>query len=196
MQQGDNELFFQEMADVKPLTKGTVHAKLSSKKAATPGQEERRRAAAEELIDPNPLSMELRKRVQPHDFLFWKEPGVQEGVWKKLRLGKYKMEARIDLHLMTVKEARQELHNFLKDCRENDIRTALVCHGRGEQGEQKATIKSYTRQWLEEHDTVLAFHTAQRHHGGTTAVYTMIRKSEEKRAENREEHAKRSARPR
>ena len=115
----------------------------------TPGQELRKQAAAEELVDPNPLSMELRKRVQPHDFLFWKEPGVQEGVWKKLRLGKYTMEARLDLHLMTVKEARQALHEFLNDCRENDIRTILICHGRGEQSQQKATMKSYTRQWLE-----------------------------------------------
>ena len=193
MQQGDNDLFFQEMADVKPLSKETVHANLSSKKEVTPGQEERRRAAAEELTDPNPLSMELRKRVQPHDFLFWKESGVQEGVWKKLRLGKYKMEARLDLHLMTVKDARQELNRFLKDCRTNGIRTALICHGRGEHGEQKATMKSYTRQWLEEHDTVLAFHTAQRHHGGTSAVYTMIRKSDEQRADNREQHARRTA---
>ncbi|MTI12317.1 DNA endonuclease SmrA [Sansalvadorimonas verongulae] len=193
MQQGDNDLFFQEMADVKPLAKGTVHAKLTTPKKDSPGLEERRKAAAEELIDPNPLSIELRKRVQPHDFLFWKEPGIQEGVWKKLRLGKYKMEARLNLHLMTVKDARQELDRFLKDCRSNGIRTALICHGRGEQGEQKATMKSYTRQWLEEHDTVLAFHTAQRYHGGTTAVYVMIRKSDEQRADNREQHARRTA---
>ncbi|WP_281648719.1 DNA endonuclease SmrA [Parendozoicomonas sp. Alg238-R29] len=193
MQQGDNDLFFEEMSDVQPLARGNVHANISTHRKSTPGQEERRRAAAEYLVDPNPLSMELRKRVQPHDFLFWKEAGIQEGVWKKLRLGKYKMDARLDLHLMTVKEARKELHRFLQDCKDNDIRTALICHGRGEQGDQKATMKSYSRQWLEEHDTVLAFHTAQRHHGGTNAVYTMIRKSEEKRIENREQYAKRNS---
>ncbi len=187
----DNDFFLEEMSGVKPIANTRIKQQLSRPRSLTPGQEERRRAAAEELIDPNPLSMELRHRVKPHDFLFWKESGVQEGVWKKLRLGKYTMEARLDLHIMNVKEARQELHKFLIECRENGIRTALISHGRGEQGEQKATLKSYARQWLEEHDSVLAFHTAQRHHGGTGAVYTMIRKSEELRTDNREKHARR-----
>ncbi|MCL6271630.1 DNA endonuclease SmrA [Sansalvadorimonas sp. 2012CJ34-2] len=187
----DIDLFFDEMSGVQPLAPAK-RATIKAERKDTPGQEERRRAAAEELIDPNPLSMELRKRLQPHDFLFWKESGVQEGVWKKLCLGKYNMEASLDLHLFTVKEARQELHSFLKSCLENGIRTVLIRHGRGEQGAEKATIKSYTNQWLLEHDHVLAFHTAQKQHGGTAAVYTMIRKNADARNENREQHARRN----
>ncbi|CAM3697566.1 DNA endonuclease SmrA [Parendozoicomonas haliclonae] len=191
MHENDSDLFFSEMSDVKPLAKTRNLAETGNKKENTPGQQLRREAAQEELIDPNPLSLELRKRLQPHDFLFWKESGVQEGVWKKLRLGKYATDAHLALHVLTVKEARQQLHEFLQDCREQNIRTVLVVHGRGENSEPKATIKSYTRQWLEEHDNVLAFHTALRQHGGTSAVYVLIRKNEEKRLQNRELFARR-----
>ncbi len=187
----DIDLFFDEMSGVKQLPAGK-HAVIKAERRITPGQKERRRAAAEELTDSNPLSLELRKRLQPHDFLHWKEPGIQEGVWKKLRLGKYNMKASLDLHLFTVKEARQELHNFLTSCMESGIRTALIHHGRGEQGQKKATIKSYTSQWLTEHNHVLAFHTAQKQHGGTAAVYAMIRKNADVRSENREQFARRS----
>ena len=192
MHKDDNSLFLQEMSDVQPLSTVNRQQAMQAEKTLTPGQLERQRAAQQELIDPNPLSLELRKRLQPHDFLQWKESGVQEGVWKKLRLGKYSMDATLDLHLFPVKEARQELHRFLLECQSNGIRTVLIRHGRGEQGPQKATIKSYTSQWLQEHDAVLAYHSALRQHGGTAAVYTMLRKSEEARLNNREQHARRS----
>jgi len=38
---------------------------------------------------------------------------------------------------------------------------------------------------------VMAFHSAQRHHGGLGAVYVLFKKSEKARLENWEKHQKR-----
>ena len=45
--------------------------------------------------------------------------------------------------------------------------------------------------WLPQISEVLAFHSAQRHHGGTGAVYILLKKSDTKRKENLEKHQRR-----
>ena len=42
---------------------------------------------------------------QANDVMGFKQPGVQEGVYKKLRTGRYEIEAKLDLHGLTVKES-------------------------------------------------------------------------------------------
>ena len=53
-----------------------------------------------------------------------------------------------------------------------------------------AKIKSYVNHWLREIPEVLAYHSAQRHHGGVGAVYVLLRKSEQKKQQNRERFRK------
>ncbi|MGI9273862.1 MAG: DNA endonuclease SmrA [Endozoicomonas sp.] len=158
-----------------------------------PGQSLRRQAAQEELHDPNFLSLDNPWRVKPHDHLEYKKDGVQEGVFKKLRLGKYEIDARLDLHQHTVKEARKAVFEFINDCSEHELRTVLIVHGRGLRSDPPAIIKSYVNTWLREMEQILAFHTAQRIHGGSGAVYVVLRKSERQKLENRERHAKRQS---
>jgi DNA-nicking Smr family endonuclease len=45
---------------------------------------------------------------------------------------------------------------------------------------------------LPELEQVMAFHSAPAHHGGTGAVYLLLRKSEQARQENREKHQRRA----
>ncbi|TMO58770.1 Smr/MutS family protein, partial [Pseudoalteromonas aurantia] len=52
-------------------------------------------------------------------------------------------------------------------------------------------LKSYTNKWLQEMPQVLAFHSALKCHGGSGSTYVLLRKSDEKKQENRERHAKR-----
>ena len=47
-------------------------------------------------------------------------------------------------------------------------------------------IKSFVNKWLPELPAVLAYHTAQRHHGGSGATYVLLKKSADKKHENRE----------
>ena len=128
-----------------------------------------------------------QKRFNPDDIVGLKKPGVQDGVYKNFRLGKYPIQARLDLHQHSVEEARVSLLNFIKDATEYELRTLIVIHGRGKRNQSnQAILKNMTIQWLEQIDTVLAFHSAQKADGGAGATYVLIKKSDKAKQKNRE----------
>lgn len=187
-----DDSFAQEMQDVVPLQ---VPPKVAIRKGdINLASQEARRLAAENPIvkrDPNYLQTSDVKRVGPHDIVGYKRPGIQDGVFRKLRLGKYETEARLDLHRKTVEEARQQLFRFIHDCMNHDIRSVLVLPGKGEKSQgDSAVLKSYLVHWLEQIEEVQAYHTAQPHHGGAGAFYVLLRKSERKKQEAREQFSK------
>ncbi len=147
----------------------------------------RRRDCAQSVIEQmdDPLAGEPVEMVEPLAELSFRRTGVQHGVFRNLRLGKYALDARLDLHKMTVDRARQEVYQFIKDCMQNDVRTALITHGKGETRQQPALLKSCVAFWLPQIEDVLAFHSAQRPHGGAGATYVLLRKSERKKQETR-----------
>ena len=184
--------FLEEMQDVRPIRR-TNRADTSVSRELTPGHLERQRAAvAETARDENHLTANDLELLSSHDVLSFMRPGVQHGVFRKLRLGQYGIEARLDLHRMTVDEARREVFGFVKDCLRYGLRSVLILHGKGERNPDNiALLKSYVAKWLTELDAVMAFHSAQRHHGGTGAVYVMLRKNEQQKQQNREIHVSR-----
>lgn len=188
----DSSIFKEFVGEVEPLrSPDTVDQR--ARKTLTPGMQERRRAAAEEIArSGNYLSgLEYIQPVKPWDELTFKRDGVQHGVFKSLRQGKYSLDAHLDLHRMSVEQARKEVLLFVNDCVEHHIRCAIIAHGRGELRDNPALLKSCVNHWLRQIDAVLAFHSAQRHHGGVGATYVLMRKSDEKRLENKEVYSKR-----
>jgi DNA-nicking Smr family endonuclease len=146
----------------------------------------RREAAQNEIAQAqDPLSAPV-EMVEPAAELSFRRPGVQNGVFRNLRQGKYTLDARLDLHKMTMEQARREVYQFIHDCLEQDVRTALIMHGKGELREQPALLKSCVAHWLPQMDQVLAFHSAQKAHGGAGATYVLLRKSERKKQETRD----------
>ena len=124
--------------------------------------------------------------------LAYKKDGVQQGVFKNLRLGKYEIHASLNLHGQTVNQARQQLYQFIVDSHRANLRSLHIQHGKGLK-EKQAILKSYVYQWLQNFDQVLAFHSALPQHGGTGAVYVLLKKSDEARLSNKERHQKRGA---
>ena len=129
--------------------------------------------------------------LDPHDIVGFKRDGVQEGVYKKLRLGKYELQGSLDLHHKTIKEARTALVQFIGECEVRDIRCLLILHGKGERSTPRALLKSHVSAWLPQLPAVMAIHSAERRHGGSGALYVLLRKSERTKTENRERHQKR-----
>ncbi|MCC5873866.1 MAG: DNA endonuclease SmrA [Gammaproteobacteria bacterium] len=191
MNKSDDELFAEEMAGVQPLPADGRAQPPGQPGEPTPAQLARRRAAEALEGDRNPLTLGEVPQVAPFDELAWKNDGVQEGVYRKLRLGRYPLQATLDLHRMTVREAREALYGFILEALAMNLRTVLITHGRGERSATPARIKSYVARWLEDMPEVLAFHSAQRPHGGYGATYVLLRKSAEKRNDNRERFARR-----
>lgn len=188
----EREAFLREMRGVRPI-KIEPRVRLASRDRAVDINGEQRRAAAvaESVGEQNFLSAEHVPPVDPLDVLAFKRPGVQNGVYRKLRLGKYLVDARLDLHRLNVEQARRSVYQFVADCMEQDIRCALITHGKGVGRAQPALLKSCVAHWLPQFQEVLAFHSAQTAHGGTGATYLLLRKSERKRQENWERQHKR-----
>lgn len=184
------DLFREMMADVAPLAQDKVQV---TQKHQVSEAQLARRLAAQTLSDSDPeyLSLDYAKMLKPDDMVEFKRSGVQDGVFRKLRLGKYDLQARLDLHQKSLKEAREEVLNFLRQCQRMDIRTVIIVHGKGEKSNPPAMMKSFVATWLEQITDVMCFHSALRQHGGNGALYVMLKKSPERKLENRERHSKR-----
>jgi len=181
------QLFLQAVPDAVPL-RDKVRVDARSTNEPTPGQLRRRAAAVlEPGKDANPLTSEVPLVYGPHDVLEFRREGLQHGVFRKLKQGGYSLESRLDLHRMVVEEARRAVFGFISDCYENDLRTVLVLHGKGERSETPARLKNCVAFWLKELETVQAYCSAQPRHGGTGALYLLLRKSERSRERNAEQ---------
>ncbi|GBL04110.1 DNA endonuclease SmrA [Glaciecola sp. KUL10] len=187
----DLDSFLAEMADVKPIeTTNTVA--LNNKNKETLAQKLKRRALEKEIQqDDNGLSVDKVDPVDPHDFLSYKQDGVQEGVFKNLRLGKYQIDTHLMLNHLKFDEARQTLYQTLNDCHERGIRTVLIQHGIGLNSKPfPAFLKSYVNQWLKQIDIVIAYHSALKQHGGLGSVYVLLKKHPNQKLINRERNRK------
>ena len=188
----DEDLFAEEMAGVTPLGR-EARVRLVKERLSEDQQRERRQAAAREESVVNPL---IDEGVAPLDawyVLEFKRPGIQNGVYRKLRLGHYQVDARLDLHRLLVKQAKEEVFSFIAEAERLGLRTVLIVHGKGQskaKGEQTAVLKGYVNHWLKELDAVQAFHSAQPQHGGTGAVYALLRKNAEQKRANRLQYLK------
>jgi DNA-nicking Smr family endonuclease len=188
----DDEFFQEEMLGVTPLKRDARERLL---RKVNEGDGEARRLAAEGEPE-GPLNSLVDEGVEPLDawyVLAFKRPGIQHGVYKKLRQGRYEIDARLDLHRLSVKQARMDVHSFIQDAMQYGLRTVLILHGKGQrktEQEKTAVLKGYVQHWLQELEEVQAFHSAQPVHGGTGAVYVLLRKSLQKKRENRERFLK------
>jgi DNA-nicking Smr family endonuclease len=190
----DEDLFAQAMQDVAPISKGRAQIGKTGVEV-TEAHLQRRDAALglnDNRVDPNFLTLGEVKPRQPIEYLEWKKVGVQNAVFDRLRRGGYAIEASLDLHRKTVKEARTLVFNFLQMASAKDQRNLLISPGKGEFSKTPGRLKSYVAHWLEQHPEVMAFCSAQKQHGGVGAVYVMVRKSPASRELNREQHGQKS----
>jgi DNA-nicking Smr family endonuclease len=183
--------FFAEMQDVKPIISDDK-AQLHDPEAAL--AEKQKRASLQASIRDklkNPLSMEGVKHVPPDDFIQFQQPGIQDGVFKKLRLGKYPLEVVISMAGKTLDESRNLLYQNVISGHEKGVRALLIKHGTGENSKPfPALKKSYVNHWLRELEEVIAFHTAQPMHGGFGATYVLLKKHPQQKLINREKNRK------
>jgi DNA-nicking Smr family endonuclease len=195
MSSDGNKVFSDAMSDVV-RRKSEPRVDLSRKRLpdSDPSIEHRRRAAA--TAPENDRNALTQTGVVPLDawyVLSFQRPGVQNGVFRKLKQGRYEAQSRLDLHRMTAETARKEIFEFITESYQYGLRSVLIVHGKGESKTDLARssiLKGCVDQWLRDLEPVLAFHSAQPRDGGTGAAYVLLRKSEEKKRENREKFAK------
>ena len=198
MKKTESSVFQEAMDGVAPLKEGVRKAVPRPRAQPTVGQLRRRRDAVAERSDENDrnqLTLGEIERVNPFDILAWKKDGVQPRVFRRLAQGKYPIEATLDLHQRTVKEARGDVFRFIRSSSRNGFRSVVIVHGRGDRSDDPAKLKSYVAHWLVQLADVIGFHSAPRRDGGTGATFVLIRKSPSQKEENRERHGLKSDRP-
>jgi DNA-nicking Smr family endonuclease len=188
----DHNAFFEAMQKegVTPI-KPKIRQQLAKAKTDQDLADLRRKAALQG-DDEEGLSLAPIEWLNPFDPLAWRRDGVQEGVYRNLRLGHYSVDARLDLFHRTPEQALDDVQGFVKECMDHNIRTVLINHGRSKSTDSKANkLKSYLNRWLKNMPEVMCFHSALAQHGGTGATYILLRKSDEARQANLEKHQKR-----
>lgn len=167
------ELFRRAVGTVKPIEDDKVRS-TPSKVAARPRQFEKdERAVMYDAMhddrDPDELDS--------GEHLSWRRDGVQNRVMKKLRNGYYSIQDEIDLHGMTVPQAREILTEFVAHAVDNHQSCCVrIIHGKGRKTSTDAPVlKPFVSSWLRQRRFVMAFCSCKPVHGGTGAVYVLLR---------------------
>jgi DNA-nicking Smr family endonuclease len=105
--------------------------------------------------------------------------GIDRANAERLKRGRYKIEASLDLHGMNQAEAHRALTAFVGDSRDAGWRCLLIITGRGFGPSGPGVLKSSVPRWLEEPELrrqILATAPAQPRHGGAGAIYLLLRR--------------------
>ena len=165
----DAALFRAAVKDVRPLKGGARQAPHRPPPPPRPLQfEADERAALAEMRD-GPLP-------DVGDELSYRSEGIQDGVFRRLRRGAYRMDAELDLHGMRADEAKLAIVRFLAESQDRGARVVRIVHGKGLRSKGEGPVlKQRLDGWLRNRKDVLAFCSARREHGGTGAVYVLLR---------------------
>jgi len=175
--ENDDLLFCEAMADVVPIT--ASNRICCMRPAASPPHT--RTDPDREVID------RLRRLVKYGEgFVVSQTPEYMEGrglrahpeLTRRLHRGDFSIEAHIDLHGLSVEEARTSLDCFLRDAVRTGKRAVLVVHGRGLSSPGRPVLKNSLYRWLTAgpwRKWVLAFSSARRCDGGAGATYILLR---------------------
>lgn len=116
--------------------------------------------------------------VAAGDELVYHRPEVSRLVVRRLRRGDYRVQRELDLHGLTVVEAKHVLRDFLADALERDVRCVRIIHGKGlRSGHRGPVLKSAVVAVLRRTGAVLAYVSARQVDGGTGAVYVLLSSS-------------------
>lgn len=169
----DRKLFRAAVAGVTPIS--TTRALLEpDPPLAIPRQRASDEAAAlHESLFGEPL---VDIYLERGDEAAWARVGVQRGVLRDLRRGRWRIEAYLDLHGYTRDQARDALSRFIRECTLLGHRCVRIVHGKGLGSPgREPVLKNLVQGWLTQKSEVLAFCQARPADGGAGAVVVILK---------------------
>ena len=163
-------LFRDAVRGVKPLGAGAPAPKPKPRPRAHFTRADRAAVLRESLAaePPDPA-------LAGGEALVYHRPGVQSSVLRRLRRGEYRVQREIDLHGLTVAEAKHALREFLIEALDHQVRCVRIVHGKGlRSGPGGPRLKSAVAAVLRRSAAVLAYVSARPADGGTGAVYVLL----------------------
>lgn len=174
----DTELFEDAMKDVKPLNHSDFswEHKIPSIPASPKIEPEIEiQLALQDLIKGGG---DFRVSDTP-EYMEGSAPGVNPELVKHLHLGKFSIQASLDLHGLAVKDAEEKIHAFLWDSLNKGLRCVMIIHGRGLSSPDYPKLKEKVRLLLSSGSWsrwIIAFTSARLCDGGAGATYILLRK--------------------
>lgn len=170
----DLQLFRDAIGEVKRLD-DTVYSSVKPLPRPIPRQQQLDdKAVIDELLS-DPSQNEI---LETGEHLSYRNHGVQANVLKKLRRGSFSIQAELDLHGLTVEQARDQVRHFLHSALDQEHRCVRIIHGKGRKNAERAPIlKPMLNHWLQRKREVIAFCSAKPEDGGTGAVYVLLGRS-------------------
>jgi DNA-nicking Smr family endonuclease len=162
------------LSDVTPLPSPNRARIAKAQPAPAPTQRVRNERAVldESLSDTDPWEAGF----EAGDELNFLREGLASDTLRKLRRGYWLIQNQIDLHGLTVAEARPALVAFLNECLHDGLRCVRIIHGKGlgsKNGEP--VLKRKVSSWLMQREEILAFCQARRTEGGGGAAIVLLR---------------------
>lgn len=184
----DDELFRKAMAKVEPLNGKAKEQTLRVEQESQRGEESRRRKLRTEGQVVLPRDMLKRFLEEEKVESFYKagyvEGGPQEWnqlLLKKLREGEFSVQAQLDLHGLSQREARDEIKQFIEECSRKNLTCVRIIHGKGKNSPNYIPVlKRQIPRWLSQKRTsryLIAYTSARPVDGGVGAIYVLLRKT-------------------
>ncbi|MEW6261524.1 MAG: Smr/MutS family protein [Thermodesulfobacteriota bacterium] len=178
--ENDHELFRSAMADVTPLDRR--NRRLSRPRGLKPRMSPV--FYSEDLAVKAHLEDLVAGRVQfdvmdSDEYLEGRVRGVKPFLLEKLRAGRFSVQAHLDLHGLTVREAETAVASFINRAVALKHRCVLLIHGRGLNSKDNIPVLKKRLETLLLSSPVrrhiLAFTSARPHDGGAGASYVLLR---------------------
>jgi DNA-nicking Smr family endonuclease len=161
--------FRQALVDVTPL------APRNKARLQKPRPRPVARPTADIQSAADDLSDHVNFEREPGQALSFSRPGVQRQVLRDLRRGS-SVEDELDLHGLTVAQARPLLIEFLNASRQRQLRYVRIIHGKGMRSQTgEGVLKARVASWLSQRHDVLAFREARAEQGGSGAVNVLLK---------------------
>jgi DNA-nicking Smr family endonuclease len=172
----DEEAFRQAMEDVQPL--GWSEAPL---KLPDPIEIPQRSNDEGEALERLERLVEGRGEIDP----FLTGEGVEGAATQRgrshlgrLRKGDYSVQAHLDLHGLTLDDAKAKFDAFIREAQKQGYNCVRIVHGRGKHSPtEPAVLKTHLTRWLSSRKmrrVVVAFASARWMDGGSGALYVLL----------------------
>lgn len=171
LDENDATLFRKAMSDVKPLR----HDQPVGTPRRRPGRARFARANRLAVLEDVPIGHVSDDVIASGDELSFRRPGVPDGVLRKLRGGEYRIAGELDLHGLTVAQAKHALQAFLGAALARHARCVRIIHGKGlRSGHEGPVLKTFVSGVLKRTSAVVAYVSAKPADGGTGALYVLL----------------------
>ena len=188
LSENDLELFNRVFADVRPL-KFQDNSFINKKNSINKIDKLKKKNMISRETKPTKQTASISKvPIVIGDHSPGRAPGIDRKTSLKLKKGKVEIDYKLDLHGLTQTEAKQALEEAILGAWKNRLRLILVITGKGvrqsksnslDDNEARGVLRRAVPGWLKEtplSNFILAFSSAQQIHGGTGALYVLLRR--------------------